>query len=95
MTEPLGYQEVLRWLVALLEKTMGDSLTGPIEYVGPGSVRQLGLTSVKLLEVLIEIDNEFGVVWDDDVDEAVIASIDEMARHITEVARWRKFSRSS
>lgn len=86
MTEPLEYQEVLRWLVSLLEKTMGDSLTGPIGYVGPGSVRRLGLTSVQLLEVLVEIDNEFGVVWDDDVDEAVIASIDEMARHILSAA---------
>ena len=86
MTGSLEYEAVLRRVVSLLEETIGDSLTGPIEYVGPGSVRELGLTSVKLLEVLIGIENEFGVVWDDDVDESVISSIDEMARHILSAA---------
>ena len=86
MTGPLEYEAVLRRLVSLLEKIAGDSVTGPIEYVGQGSVRRLGLTSRKLLEVLIEIENEFGVVWDDDVDESVISSIEEMARHILSAA---------
>lgn len=86
MTGPPEYEAVLRRLVSLLEKTAGDSLPGPIGYVGPGSMRQLGLTSVKLLEVLIGIENEFGVVWDDDVDESVISSIDEMASYILSAA---------
>ena len=86
MTGPLEYEAVLRRLVSLLEKIAGDSLPAPIEYVGQGSVRRLGLTSRKLLEVLIEIENEFGVVWDDDVDESVISSIEEMASHILSAA---------
>lgn len=85
MTGNLPYESVLAWLVSLLEEIAGESLEGPITYVGPGSVRQLGLTSVQLLKLLVEIENEFDLVWDEDLDESVVSAIDAMACHITSV----------
>lgn len=86
MTGQLSCEAVVTRLVSLLEKIAGESVDGPISYVGPGSVRRLGLSSVQLLKLLIEIEDEFGVVWDDDLDESVIGAIDAMARHIVSVA---------
>jgi acyl carrier protein len=81
-----SYETVVARLVSRLEEIAGTSLDGPISYVGPGSIRRLGLNSVQLLKLLVEIENDFGVVWDDDLDESVIGAIDAMARHIVSVA---------
>ncbi|GGR31423.1 phosphopantetheine-binding protein [Streptomyces roseolus] len=81
---PLTDEElVLERLVALLEHVAADVLEGPVTDTGPGSLRRLGLTSVKLLEFLVAIEDEFGHVWDDDVEESVIGSLDAMAAHIS------------
>jgi acyl carrier protein len=80
-----GHEAVVRRLTSLLEEIAGDSLEQPITYSGPGSVRRLGLTSVQLLQLLIAVENEFNMVWNDDLDESVISSIDEMARCILSV----------
>jgi acyl carrier protein len=85
VTGPPSCRTVVTRLVSLLEDIAGESLDGPITYVGPGSVRRLGLSSVQLLKLLIDIENEFGVVWDDDQDESVISSIEAMAQHIFSV----------
>jgi acyl carrier protein len=69
-------------LVAMLERIAGDALDGPIREVGPGSVRRLGLTSVMLLKFLVAIEDEFGVVWPEDMDESVISAIDAIADYI-------------
>ncbi|MFG2985987.1 phosphopantetheine-binding protein [Streptomyces sp. NPDC048258] len=76
-------QALLARLVALLERVAADVLEGPVTETGPGSLRRLGLTSVKLLEFLVAIEDEFGHVWDDDVEESVIGSLDAMAAHIS------------
>jgi acyl carrier protein len=85
MSGQLSYGAVVARLIHLLEDIAGDSLDGPITAAGPGSIRQLGLASVQLLQLLIEIENCFGVVWDDDLDESVISSVGAMALHIISV----------
>ncbi len=53
-----------------------------IPAAGDTSLRDLGLTSVQLLRLLVGIEDRFGVVWGDDVPEEVIASVDAMTEYI-------------
>ncbi|MGI5338721.1 phosphopantetheine-binding protein [Streptomyces sp. CA-181903] len=77
--------EVLSRLVALLERVAAVELGGrPVTETGPESLRNLGLTSVRLMEFLVAVEDEFDLIWDDDVDEAVIGSLEGMARYIAE-----------
>lgn len=80
MIEKLSYENVVTRLASLLQEIA--ELDAPIAYAGPESIRQLGLTSVQLLRLLVEIENEFGIVWDEDLDESVVSAIDAMAWHI-------------
>lgn len=86
---PLAVTAVREQLVALLQSVAGDVLAGPVTETGPGSLRRLGLTSVKLLAFLVAIEDEFGLVWDDDVEESVIGSLDAIAEHIAAAGRPR------
>ena len=49
---------------------------------GADSIRRLGLSSVSTLTFLVAVEDEFGIEWDDDVDEAVLASFDAMAEYL-------------
>ncbi|WP_171167670.1 phosphopantetheine-binding protein [Streptomyces sp. I05A-00742] len=76
--------DILKRLISLLERIAVAELDGPVTETGPGSLRNLGLTSVRLMEFLVAVEDEFDLIWDDDVEESVIGSLDGMARHIAE-----------
>ncbi|MBZ4322778.1 phosphopantetheine-binding protein [Streptomyces huiliensis] len=82
--------DILRRLVALLERVAAVELDGrPVTETGPDSLRALGLTSVRLMEFLVAVEDEFDLIWDDDVEESVIGSLEGMARYIAEGAAVR------
>lgn len=78
---------VISRLMALIEDATGGDIRPEREDSGPGSVRRLGISSLTLLEFLVAIEDEFGIEWDDDVDQSVFDSFESIASHIADELR--------
>jgi acyl carrier protein len=72
---------VVRLTEVLAEATEG-TVTVDRADSGPESIRRLGLNSVSMLAFLVAVEDEFGIEWDDEIDEEILASFDTMAAHI-------------
>ena len=70
-----------RLMALLTDSTKGAVVTDPTD-TGPDSIRRLGVSSTAMLEFLVAIEDEFGIEWDDEVDEATFRSFDAIADHI-------------
>jgi acyl carrier protein len=75
------YKTSLR-LMDLLEELTTGAVRPDRDDTGEDSVRRLGVNSAVMLEFLVAIEDEFGVEWDDDVDESTFRSFDTIAAHI-------------
>jgi acyl carrier protein len=50
----------------------------------PRLLKDLGLDSFALLSFLVAVEDEFGIVWDDEVPDEVLGSIDTITAYIEE-----------
>jgi acyl carrier protein len=71
-------------LVGVLREVAPGELPAEVETSGPDTVRALGLTSVRILEFMIEVEDRLGIEWGEDLAPEVIASFEEMAAYIVE-----------
>jgi acyl carrier protein len=69
-------------LMELLEEGSEGTVSVDRDASGPDTIRRLGLNSVSMLAFLVAVEDEFGIEWDDDVDEEILSSFDAMAAHI-------------
>ncbi len=69
-------------LVAVLHEITEGRLTELVDPDAPNSIRRLGLDSVTTLAYLVAVEDAFGIEWDDDLPESVLASFHEMAHYI-------------
>jgi acyl carrier protein len=69
-------------LMELLEECTAGAIAPDPTDSGPDSIRRLGVTSTSMLEFLVAVEDEFGIEWDDDVDEETFRSFDAIAAHI-------------
>jgi acyl carrier protein len=76
--------DVIPRLMALVEDASGGDIRPERGDTGPGSLRRLGISSLTMLEFLVAIEDEFGIEWDDDVDQSVFDSFGSIATHIGE-----------
>ncbi len=51
---------------------------------GPTALRGLGLNFLALLSFLVAVEDEFGIVWHDEILDEVFQSIESIAGYITE-----------
>jgi acyl carrier protein len=70
-------------LVHIMRTVAGPDLPGPIDPTGNDSIRRLGLTSVRLLEFMVAVEDTLGVLWGEDTEPAVLESFQAMADHLT------------
>jgi len=70
-------------LVTIMELVAGPDLHCPIDPDGDDSIRRLGLTSVRLLEFMVAVEDTLGVLWGDDADPTVLASFQAMADYLS------------
>lgn len=73
--------DIVGRLVGLLSEVTEERL-GTVDPYGPDSVRRLGLDSVTTLSFLVAVEDAFGIEWDDDLPDDVLASFEAMARHL-------------
>jgi acyl carrier protein len=69
-------------LMRIVEEVTEGEIKPPREQAGEGSIRALGLNSVTMLNLLVAVEDEFGIEWDDDLEEGVLDSFDAMAAHL-------------
>lgn len=69
-------------LMCVVEELTDGEVKPPREEGGAGSIRALGLNSVTMLNLLVAVEDEFGIEWDDDLEEGVLDSFDAMAGHL-------------
>lgn len=69
-------------LVAVLHEITEGRLTELVDPLAPNSIRRLGLDSVTTLAYLVAVEDAFGIEWDDDLPDSVLASFDDMAQYI-------------
>jgi acyl carrier protein len=69
-------------LMCIVEEVTEGEIKPPREQSGEGSIRALGLSSVTMLNLLVAVEDRFGIEWDDDVENGVLDSFDAMAAHI-------------
>lgn len=82
MSGTIPVVEVRERLIALVEEVTEGGIQPSRGETGAGSIRNLGLSSVTMLSLLVAIEDEFGIEWDDDVEEGVFDSFDAMAAHV-------------
>lgn len=70
-------------LVQIMQAVAGHDLTGPINPSGDDSVRRLGLTSVRMLEFMVAVEDNLGVLWGDDTEPTDLASFQAMAHYLS------------
>ena len=68
----------------LLEDVSNLPLTIDRRDVGPGSVSRLEFSSLAIMAFLVSIEDEFGFVWDNDVDPAIFGSFDALAGYLSD-----------
>jgi hypothetical protein len=73
---------IVRRLVDVLEQATEGAVTVDAGDAGPNSIRRLGLNSVSMLAFLVAVEDEFGIEWDEEIDETMLSSFEAMARHI-------------
>ncbi|MEU4318380.1 acyl carrier protein [Nocardia fluminea] len=76
--------QILADVKALIVKESDGQIQESDIQVGPDSLRRLGLNSLATLRVLVAVEDEFGIEWDDDVDEAVMSDLQVMCDHIAD-----------
>ncbi|TCJ97676.1 acyl carrier protein [Nocardia alba] len=76
--------QILTDVKALIVKESDGQIQESDIGVGPDSLRHLGLNSLATLRVLVAVEDEFGIEWDDDVDEAVMSDLQVMCDHIAD-----------
>lgn len=69
-------------LVGLIRDVAADDLPTTFETRGPETIRKLGLTSVRILEFMVEVEDRLGVEWEEELDPAVVSSFDAMAEYV-------------
>jgi acyl carrier protein len=77
-----GAAQLTARLLAMVGEITEGAIRPPEGQTGAGSIRRLGLNSVAMLNFLVAVEDEFGIEWDDDVDESVLDSFDAVAAHI-------------
>lgn len=88
MTKSTTYSEVesvdatIGVLVGLMRDVAADDLPVTFETRGPNTIRKLGLTSVRILEFMVEVEDRLGVEWEEELDPAVVSSFDAMAQYV-------------
>ena len=70
-------------LVQIMQAVAANDVTGPIDPSGDDSVRRLGLTSVRMLEFMVAVEDNLGVLWGDDTEPADLASFQAMADYLS------------
>ena len=81
-TQDAGIAGIVRRLVDILEQATDGAVVADPDDSGPESIRKLGLNSVSMLAFLVAVEDEFGIEWDDEIDEAVLSSFVAMAEYI-------------
>jgi acyl carrier protein len=69
-------------LVGLIRGVAADDLPPSFETRGPETIRGLGLTSVRILEFMVEVEDRLGIEWEEELDPAVVSSFDAMAEYV-------------
>jgi acyl carrier protein len=73
-------------IVAALMELVSEITEGEVRpdpgYTGPDSIRRLGLNSLLTLNFLVTVEDTYGIEWDDDLPEEVLASFELMAGYI-------------
>ncbi len=82
MTTATGVSGITRRLMDLLEELTSGAMRPSREDAGEDSIRRLGVNSLVMLEFLVAIEDEFGIEWDDEVDDSVLRSFGMIAAHI-------------
>lgn len=72
-----AHSTILHRLCRLFDEVCGRSIAPD------RGLAEQGLDSVALLNVLVAIEDAFGIEWDDDVPEPALSSISAMAQHIS------------
>ena len=79
-----GIADIVGALMAVLEQATDGTVVADGEDSGPDSIRKLGLNSVSMLAFLVAVEDEFGIEWDDEIDETILSSFEAMARYIAD-----------
>ncbi|MCC3767697.1 phosphopantetheine-binding protein [Streptomyces sp. UNOC14_S4] len=89
--------DTLGRLVRLLARTVPDSLGTPLDNpldiarIDPDApLRELGLPSMVLVDLLVRIEREFAFTWDEDTPPQTFGTLSALARHIDEVRETRE-----
>lgn len=69
-------------LATLIRGVAPDDLPTTFETRGPETIRKLGLTSVRMLEFMVEVEDRLGFEWEEELDPAVVSSFDAMAEYL-------------
>lgn len=69
-------------LMRLLEEVSEDPLTIDRDDAGAGSIPRLTIGSVTMMAFLVGIEDEFDLIWDDDVDPEVFDSFERLAAYL-------------
>ncbi len=80
----MNHAEIMSTLKSLIVKESGGQIEESDIQGGPESLRRLGLNSLATLRILVAVEDEFGIEWDDDVDEAVMSDVQVMCDHIAD-----------
>ena len=75
---------VVEELALVLRDVAGEELPQRFDTSGPESIRRLGLTSVRILEFVVELEDRLGVEWDEGLGPETIASFEAMALFVLE-----------
>ncbi|MDG4794547.1 acyl carrier protein [Micromonospora sp. WMMD1082] len=76
--------DIIDQLMALVvEISFGEAVPDPAR-TGSGSIRELGLNSLRTLNFLVAVEDTFGIEWDDDLPEEVLDGFTAMARYIAD-----------
>jgi acyl carrier protein len=88
-SETAGYKReqldlTVEELVELVRAVAAEDLPPVIETRGAETIRKLGLTSVKMLEFMVEVEDRFGIEWEEELDPAAVSSFEAMAGYVLE-----------
>lgn len=69
-------------LVELLREVAAEEVPADLETSGPETIRALGLTSVRILEFLVEVEDRLGIEWGEELSPEIVGSFEAMAEYI-------------
>lgn len=72
---------IVERLAQIMEREV-DGLTVPRAERGVDSISRLDISSSALVAFLLAVEEEFGIMWDPDIDRSVLQSFDAMAQHL-------------